>query len=217
MNFFTRLKNKKSLIKLLITIVILLIIIFLVIRLFVTKKTGEETASNLPPVQFNVDEDEAAALAMAEVTNEIVAESKVVAVGADLISKEGKVISSMGTEVRSDVSYDSPEAPRQTLAMDPEELSEEIIKLSIGPDGFVPNEFKVKAGSAVSLALSGLDDSPHVLAFKSDNLKAVYINLNEGETKTIVFQAPSEKGRYDFYCDFPGHRSRGEEGVMIVE
>ena len=217
MNFFTRLKNKKFVWRFIIIIVVLVLIIFLVSREFITKKTGEEIASDLPPVQFNVDEDEAAALAMAEVTNEIVAESKMVAPGADLISKEGKVISSMGTEVRSDVSYDSPEAPRQTLAMAPEELSEEIIKLSIGPDGFVPNEFKVKAGSAVSLALSGLDDSPHVLAFKADNLKAVYLNINIGETKTVIFPAPTEKGRYDFYCDFPGHRSRGEEGVMIVE
>lgn len=215
MNLFAKLKKQNILWALLIIIVIV-IVVFVVIRPGTKEPRGEDL-DNLPPVQFEVDEDEAAALIAAEETNKLISESKEIVVGADLVTKEGKVINSRGLEVRSDVSFDSVDAPKQTLAIKAEELPEEIIKLTIGPDGFVPNEFRVKAGAPVSLALSALDSSPHVFTFKDESLKAVYLNVNTGETKATIFPAPSEKGLYNFYCDFPGHRSLGEEGVMIVE
>ena len=38
-----------------------------------------------------------------------------------------------------------------------------------------------------------------------------------GETKTITFKAPEEKGEYTFVCTFPGHYQAGMKGKFIVE
>ncbi len=40
--------------------------------------------------------------------------------------------------------------------------------------------------------------------------------LGPGEEDTITFMAPSEPGRYEFLCTFPGHYGT-MRGVMIVE
>ncbi len=217
MQVFDFIKKKIFVFRLLIIFLILLLLILFVSRRIINRDNNQELSNSLDPSRFEFDADEAEALIASQEVNEILAESKIVVPGADLITKEGRVINNTGTEVRTDVDYNSSEAPKQTLAISEEELAKETIKISVGPDGFVPNEFKVKAGQAVSLSLTGLDDLAHVLTFKDEILKAVYININPGETKLVVFPAPKEKGSYNFYCDFPGHRSRGEEGVMLVE
>lgn len=218
MNFSKVIKKKTLFFSLL--AVSILILIILIIFFKNNNDTGETTnlgedinVSN----RDNFDQAEAEALMAMEEINELVLESKIISPGSDLISKDGRIINSLGVEVRTDVESNSIEAPKQSLATSVEELPAEVIKLSVGPDGFIPNEFKVKADQVVSLSLTGTDNSPHVFTFKDSSLRAVYININEGETKLVNFKAPKEKGSYDFYCDFPGHRSRGEEGVMIVQ
>lgn len=38
-----------------------------------------------------------------------------------------------------------------------------------------------------------------------------------GESKTITFKAPKEKGEYTFVCTFPGHYQAGMKGKFIVK
>lgn len=150
-----------------------------------------------------------------EVGNPILEGAITQAPGADLITTEGKVVNQEGREVRTDVEYNSPEAPRQTQALEEEDIVE-AIKLTVGSGAIQPNEFTVSAGSAVTLALTGTDESSHILAFANPEMSAVYINIRPGETRATTFNAPSTPGEYTYFCDFPGHRGRGEEGKMIV-
>jgi azurin len=38
-----------------------------------------------------------------------------------------------------------------------------------------------------------------------------------GETVEVTFKAPSEAGRYDFVCSFPGHFQAGMRGTLVVK
>jgi plastocyanin len=136
--------------------------------------------------------------------------------GADLISKTGQVINQEGKEVKTDVAYNSPEAPRQTLPVEIKEIPL-ATKLTLDANGFTPKEFKIAKGKALTVALTGSADASHVLAFESPLMSAVYINVRPGETRAVTFNAPDVAGSYTFFCDFPGHRGRGEVGTMIVE
>lgn len=163
-----------------------------------------------------VDGEETPTAADAEMLNPVLEGAKTTAPGADLVSKEGKVINQSGEEVKTDVSYMSPEAPKQTLAITKEEAAS-AIQLTLNNSAFTPNEFTVNAGQAITIALTGADATSHVLAFRDSSLQAVYINIRPGETRAVTFNAPSQAGRYEFFCDFPGHSSRGEVGTMIVK
>lgn len=178
---------------------------------------GEEVANpegDFEPGEINEGEMEPVE---AEVANPILEGAVTVAPGADLVTTEGKVVNQEGKEVRTDVAYNSPEAPHQTQALSEEELAviTDDIELSLSADGFSPNEFTVNAGDAVTLTLTGSEDSSHVLAFAGARMSGVFINTRPGETRSVTFNAP-EAGSYTFFCDFPGHRGRGEEGTMIV-
>jgi azurin len=51
---------------------------------------------------------------------------------------------------------------------------------------------------------------------KSDDVLSYTDIVNGGESVTIYFRAPMEKGRYPYLCTFPGHWMV-MNGVMIVE
>lgn len=148
---------------------------------------------------------------------EILKEAVVVVEGANPISKEGKVITPEGNEVKNDAVPMSPEAPRQTPPVAKEELPASTIKLDVNAAGWSPAEFTVKAGAPTTLAISSVDDFTHVFMFNDPSLSAVAVGVSPRETRAITFNAPSTPGEYPFVCDVPGHAGRGEVGKMIVE
>ena len=109
----------------------------------------------------------------------------------------------------------NPEAPVQTMPLAAEEIPEAVIRLEMSVSGITPPEFTVKPGENVSLVITSLD-STHVFKFEDPVLSKVAVGLAREETRGISFKAPAEKGDYVFYCDVPGHRARGESGVMHV-
>jgi len=117
--------------------------------------------------------------------------------------------------VESPLGEFNPETPHQTGPLAEEEVPEEAIKLRATTTGFEPSEFSVKAGSVVSLTVTGVD-ATHVFKFEDPSLANVAVGVANGETRGISFVAPDKPGDYAFYCDVPGHRARGEEGVMHV-
>lgn len=129
---------------------------------------------------------------------------------------DNQVVNMQGQPVRNDVRPMDINAPRQTGPVNGEDLSAEVIQLEISAAGFSPSEFSVEAGALVSLALTATDESNHVLRFRDSILNAIRIGVYGGETRAISFNAPTEPGEYDFYCDVPGHSRRGEVGKMIV-
>lgn len=148
---------------------------------------------------------------------EILKEAVIMVEGANPISKEGMVITPEGNEVKNDAAPMSPEAPRQTPPLAKAALPESTVKLEVSASGWSPAEFSVKAGSAVTLAISSIDDFTHVFMFNDSALSAVAVGVSPQETRAITFNAPSEAGEYPFSCDVPGHAGRGEVGKMIVK
>jgi len=127
---------------------------------------------------------------------------------------------SLSKEVPSDVlkmvepvNTSNPENPQASLPLNEKDVPKDAIRLSVSLNGFEPKEFSVKSGQKVILALKAVD-SVHVFKFKNEKLSKVKIGIASGETKTIQFYAPKEKGDYEFFCDVPGHN---EVGKMIVK
>lgn len=131
------------------------------------------------------------------------------------VSKEGKVLTSKGTPADNTALPGSPEAPKQSRSLSKKEIPSSAVKLTVTAKGFVPNEFTVKAGQVVTLSLTS-GDKTHVFKFDDPKLKAVAIGIAGNETRAITFNAPAA-GDYTFFCDVPGHRARGETGVMHVK
>lgn len=206
----------------------ILILVIIVIAVLANRNsqestpTGDETQTTTTP---SADVDPEAPIGdegempespdMGEV-NPILEGARSEAPGADLIATTGQVVNQEGREVKTDVAYNSPDAPRQTMNLDPGEV-EASVNLQVGENAFTPNEFTVSSGEAITIALTGTDDSSHILAFRDSALSAVFINIRPRETRAVTFNAPTQPGRYEFFCDFPGHAARGETGVMIVE
>lgn len=205
-----------------------LILIIIVIAVFASRQpqesapTGDGTQTTTTPSTPTTpgeptgDEGEMPELPDMGEVNPILEGARSEAPGADLIATNGKVVNQEGKEVKTDVAYNSPEAPRQTMNLDPSEVNASV-NLQVGGNAFSPSEFTVRAGEAITIAMTGTDDSSHVLAFRDSALSGVFINIRPRETRAVTFNAPTQPGRYEFFCDFPGHAARGEVGVMIVE
>ncbi len=210
--------SKKMLMLIAVGVVIVLVIIAIVMQ--TNKKTvtpnGEQNPVTNTPTneQGTTTENANPQTVITTSTNPILVGASTQAPGADLVTKDGKVVSAEGKAVKTDVAYNSPEAPKQTMPVSIKDIPS-AIKLTIKDGAFSPNEFKVKKGTAVTLSLTGGDDKSHILAFSDKAMSAVYINIRPGETRATTFPAPATAGQYKFFCDFPGHGS--ETGTMIVE
>jgi cytochrome c oxidase subunit 2 len=77
---------------------------------------------------------------------------------------------------------------------------------------FVPNEFEIPADKPVTVLLKNTGAAQH--DFSIDALH-IQVAVAPGESKTIEINAPA--GKYDFYCNVPGHKEGGMVGVMKVE
>jgi plastocyanin len=208
--------KKKKLVPIIVAIVIVLIIAF--IAIMSNKKqapapsnnTGEQGATT----ENQNGETAEAPVAATSTVNPVLEGSRVEAPGADIITKTGQVVNSEGEEVKTDVAYNSPEAPKQTLPVAIAEIPF-ATKLSLNENGFVPQEFRIAKGKALTIALTGTaNNESHVFTFDDPVLGAVYINVRPNETRATTFNAPDKAGEYKFFCDFPGHN---ETGKMIVE
>jgi plastocyanin len=197
------------------TIIIIAILVILGIILLSSKPEvvepegeilpGEEGEEVLPEAGEEVLPEEG--------EGEVVSES--VVPDASPVSEEGEVLTPAGEVADNAALPGSPDAPRQSRALTEEEIPETAIKLSISAAGFSPNEFTVNANDVITISLTSADRT-HVFKFDDASLQAVAIGVAGNETRAITFKAPAT-GDYTFYCDVPGHRGRGETGVMHVE
>lgn len=209
--------NKKMLVPI---IIIVVIVLALVAVISFTKKSPSAPVvdQNTPVAQTEGEVDANAPIApevIASSSNPELVGATTQAPGADFVTTAGKVVTQEGAEVKTDVAYNSPEAPKQTMPVAIKDVPS-AIKLTLDANGYSPKEFKVKKGAAVTLALTAVgEDVSHVLAFRDKALQAVYINVRPNETRAVTFNAPTTAGSYEYFCDFPGHS--GEIGTMIVE
>jgi len=133
--------------------------------------------------------------------------------GTSLVAKDGRVINS-GVPVVNSAQPMTATAPKLSAPLDGGSLPAAAIKLTATASGFQPGEFTVKAGQAVTLALtsSGVDSR---LVFSDASLSALELPVPNGYTLAKTFNAPDTPGRYSFSQDIPGRRE--ETGTMIVE
>lgn len=154
---------------------------------------------------------------MLEKINPVLVDAKATVEGTNLISKDNKVITDAGVEVRTDIRSSDPGAPRQTVAIEKEDLPASVIKLDVTASGFSPSEFTVKKGEPITISITAADEWAHAFKFNDPKLSGVFIGSDSGTTRALSFNAPSEAGEYTFYCGIPGHSNRGETGKMIVK
>ena len=136
--------------------------------------------------------------------------------GASLVTAgENKVVTPEGKAVKNDAIPNSPEAPKPVLVAK-DQLPATSIKLDIGNGKITPSSFTVTSGQVVNLAVSSTDGQVHVFIFTNSAVGAIAMGVGGGETKAITFNAPAA-GTYEFRCDVPGHKEKGEVGTMIVK
>lgn len=139
----------------------------------------------------------------------------VAAPGASPVATSGQVVTQEGNPVKLNVEPMSPEAPQQSAPITESQVPSSAVKITVSAQGFTPNTFTVKAGAPIALSVTSGDEQTHIFKFEDPSLSAVAVGIGPHETRLIPFNAPA-KGEYTFYCDVPGHKTRGETGTMIV-
>ncbi|MFT4038327.1 MAG: ScyD/ScyE family protein [Thermomicrobiales bacterium] len=103
-------------------------------------------------------------------------------------------------------------APTEAAGTPPATDAANTVTMEAGNFYFKPKDVTIPANTAVTFKITNVAQIPH--NFSIDNL-AISTNLPVGETTDVVVNAPA--GTYDFYCNLPGHRSAGMEGVLTVK
>lgn len=219
--------KNKALTVIIIAIIAILIIVLAVLALTQKEETNISNGDKNAPANETgdvndegaVNTDEASAAndsATTEAVSEALQNAESQVEGGNLVTEDNKVVTPTGEEAKNDVEPGSPDAPQQTGPIDEEALPEETVRVNISAAGFSPEELRVAANTAVTMSVSSTDDQTHIFKFKDDALSAVAVGIAPMETRAITFQTPGP-GEYEFYCDVPGHESRGELGTLIVE
>jgi len=200
------------------TIVIVVVLVVLgIILLSMPNKKALEPESVVPEASEEAMpvEGEGAAVPEGEAVPEVLQGAEAVVPEGSLVTEKGEVLTPNGEVVNNEALPGSPTAPKQSRALSEAEIPEEAIKLTASASGFSPNEFTVKEGAAVTLSVTS-GDRTHVFKFDDPSLQGVAVGIASNETRAITFKAPAA-GDYSFFCDVPGHRDRGETGVMHVK
>lgn len=176
---------------------------------------GDTGTSSIKTITINTPEGDGTG-------NTTATEIKAVTVvsGASAIDiNSGKVVNETGQVVDNAAEAASASAPSQSYPISETEAPASAIKLKVTSNSFTPNSFTVNRGQAISLVVTNANESTfsEVFRFDDESLSAVVIGLAKGETKSIVFNAPSKAGEYVFYSSMFDHRAQGAVGKMIVK
>jgi len=199
-----------------IVIVVVLVVLGIILLSMPSKKTSEpESVVPEASEEAMPAEGEGAVVPEGEAVPEVLQGAEAVVPEGSLVTEKGEVLTPNGEVVNNEALPGSPTAPKQSRALSEAEIPEEAIKLTASASGFSPNEFTVKEGAAVTLSVTS-GDRTHVFKFDDPSLQGVAVGIASNETRAITFKAPAA-GDYSFFCDVPGHRDRGETGVMHVK
>jgi len=213
--------NKKRL-KIIVPLVLVALIILIIVFINFSKFKAQAPVGTNLPGQFQEEltalvTSELASVEYAIQTYETLSGATVEIPGASLVSKDNQVMTYTGEMADNTVEPGSALAPKSVIVNSKNELPVTAINLDISSSGFFPNTFTVEANSPVTLALTSVDNSAHVIAFDDPILKAVKFGVIGGEIRAMTFAAPSTPGTYSFFCEVPGHKEREEIGTMVVK
>jgi len=138
---------------------------------------------------------------------------------ATVVDERNIIESGESTRLPSGQTNDDPRLYLPVPTQSPVSMEEAIpagaIKISGTESGFLPNEFRVRTGDEVTLALTSRVNAPVVLTFYDSNMAAISIGCGPLETRWVTFTAPNRPGEYVFRNDIIG--STNQTGKMIVE
>lgn len=207
---------------------VLLVVVIIVIAMLASKKNVAPTNNNQEaavnqenPVETAQEGQDAAtpvnsaSLQEANVAN--LEGAKVVVPGANPITTDNKVVTDTGQVTDNNAQPMTESAPKQTGFLNKEEISKDVVGISVGNNKFSPTSFSTTVGAPTTFTLTGVDSYSHVIAFDDPSLAAIAILVGPGQTKAITFNAPATAGEYTFRCASPGHAEAGEVGKMIVK
>ncbi len=208
-------KSKKMLVLVAVVIVVALIVLVAAMQSRKNMQPEATPSDNQTNTQTQTT-PEATTSAPVIALPEAIKDATIVAPGASPITKDDKVVTLDGKQTVNNVSETSPLAPSQSGPVKIDNLAPSVIKITASASGYTPNSFTVKPGAAVTVALTGID-SAHTLVYEDASMSAVDLGVYKDETKVISFNAPTKPGEYIFFCNVGAHRSRGEQGKMIVK
>jgi len=204
-------------------LIIAIVVVALIIVIALTgKKAPQPTAEeSLIPEEVSVEELPAAP--EVEVKGP---EPVAVAPGASGVTEEGIVVTEEGSPAVTDsVGPNDPNAPKQSMVFHedvPEEkqaiegVAESAITMTVDEENwFLPREFRVKPGQAVTILLSNQGQEHHDLRFFDMSLHGVAISVLAGETRAVTFNAPVVPGEYKFACMYYTDQAQGT--MFVVE
>jgi len=198
-------------------IVIGIIVILAIIIIATPKKDAEFVDEPIHGEEMPTKQELKDMEAAPEIEIKEIVEPEVVAPGASLVTGEGEVLAKTGEVAQNDAVPGTKEAPKPSQTLTEEQIPEEALVINISREaGFEPQQFRVKPGQVVTIALTSIDNSVHGFRFTDKILTAVAVSVNPGETRAITFKAPEMLGEYAFHCTAPGHKRKGEIGSMIV-
>jgi hypothetical protein len=137
--------------------------------------------------------------------------------------ERGKVVTQTGEDTDTGTRAGTGNAPRASFPIDnPDDLPQSTTRLEISSSSITPNEFTVRPGQLVNLAVTNINDQfgstlSEVFRFDDPTLEAIVLGLAKGQTKSISFNAPNTPGEYVFFSSQFNHRAQGAEGKMIVQ
>jgi len=114
-------------------------------------------------------------------------------------------------------SWESPATPTQSPPVNISDVPQEAIKLEVSSRGIIPQSFEAEAKEEVLLSITSGDEWTHIFRFEDESLKNVSVGVGPEQVRMIKFYAPEAPGQYEFFCGVPGHKDRGEKGIMSVK
>lgn len=217
--------NNKSKLWVLLGVLVVIVIIIIVAVGQGKKKTGSNAptgAENQPAAGEQTPGSPEAGAPNAAGNNEVAEQvvdmtnATVQIPGASMVTTDNKVVTPEGKVAKNDAIPASPEAPKSVLIAK-DQLPKQAVNIDINNGKFSPSSFSVKPNQPVNFAITSSDGQVHVVIFSNSALGAIAMGIGPSETKAITFNAPAEAGEYEFRCDVPGHRDKGEVDKMIVK
>jgi uncharacterized cupredoxin-like copper-binding protein len=86
------------------------------------------------------------------------------------------------------------------------------VAIEAGDFYFKPNAITIAANAPVTFEIKNVAQIPH--NFSIDALK-ISVALPPGQTESVTINAPA--GKYQFYCNLPGHKAAGMFGELTVQ
>jgi len=140
--------------------------------------------------------------------------ASVYAPGSSAVTEEGEVVAPSGNVADNAALPGAGDAPQESYAIQPDQIPQNSVQISISDSAFSPTEITVSGGDPVVLTFTstGADTSRGVIIqFEDASLSGLIVSLLPGETKVLTFNAPDANGDYVFY-----RKGSAARGVMHV-